>query len=157
MSRYYGQDAVKAAAQYYGFKGPIDPVAAHVIEEEGFVPGTYKDDVGIDTVGVGQTGEYKDKDFFTEVFPEKERELKAKLKNYDDLPFDVRRAAMSAHYRGDLGPKTVRLLNKGDFEAASKEYLDHKEYRQRKAKDKNDGVVARMERNARDFLKAARG
>lgn len=157
MSRFYGTDAVKAAAQHFGFRGPIDPVVQLVIEEEGFVPAVYEDDVGVKTFGVGQTGEYMDKNFFTEVFPEKERELKAKLKNYDDLPVEVRAAAMSAHYRGDLGPKTVKLLNAGKFKEAAHEYLDHKEYRQRKAKDEGDGVVHRMERNARTFWNAARG
>lgn len=157
MSRYYGTDAVKAAAQHFGFRGPIDPVAQRVIEEEGFVPEVYKDDVGVETFGVGQTGEYMSKNFFTEVFPQKERELKKKLKNYDKMPEEVKAAAMSAHYRGDLGPKTVKLLNAGKFEEAAREYLNHKEYRQRKAKDEGDGVVHRMERNARAFWNAARG
>lgn len=155
--RYYGDSAIREAAKYYGFKGAIDPVAAHVIQEEGFVPGVYADDVGIETAGVGQTGDYLHKNFFTEVFPAKERELKKRLTNYDKMPDQVKAAAMSAHYRGDLGPKTVELLNRGDYEAAAHEYLDHQEYRQRKAKDAEDGVVQRMERNARAFWKAARG
>ena len=138
MNRYYGQDAVKAAARHFGFSGPIDPVAQLVIEEEGFVPEIYEDDIGMKTFGVGQTGDYMSKNFFTEVFPAKERELKKRLTNYDSLPDDVRAAAMSAHYRGDLGPKTVKLLKAGKFKEAAREYLDHEEYRRRKAENEGD-------------------
>jgi GH24 family phage-related lysozyme (muramidase) len=154
---YYGQQAVEEAARHFNFKGPIDPVAAHVIMEEGFVPAIYKDDVGVETFGVGQTKEYLDKDFFTEVFPAKEREVKKKIPGYDGMGNELKAAVMSAHYRGDLGPKTVKLLNEGKFEEAAKEYLNHGEYRKRRAKDKDDGVVQRMERNARAMWQAARG
>ena len=52
-------------------------------------------------------------------------------------------------YRGDLLPKMqwVDLIKKGKYKAAATEYLDHKEYKKRKAKGR-DGVVKRMERNA---------
>lgn len=154
---YYGQRAVEEAARHFNFRGPVDPVAAHVIEEEGFVPSVYKDDVGVDTFGVGQTAEYLDKNFFTEVFPAKEREVKKKVPGYDGLPTEMKQAVMSAHYRGDLGPKTIKLINDGKWDEAAKEYLNHAEYKKRRAKDKNDGVVQRMERNARAMWQAARG
>jgi GH24 family phage-related lysozyme (muramidase) len=145
--RYYGDDAVNAAAKYYGQK-IIDPAAAHLIREEGFVPGVYKDDKGIDTEGVGLTKEFIGKNFFTEVMPVFEARAREKVKGYDSLPDEPKAAILSAVYRGDLGPKTAELLNAGKPQQAAKEYLNHKEYRMRKKKNPDDGVVKRMERNA---------
>ena len=61
---------VQEAARYYGYKGPLEPGMVHLIEEEGFVAGNYKDDVGITTAGVGQTEENIGKNFFTETYPD---------------------------------------------------------------------------------------
>jgi GH24 family phage-related lysozyme (muramidase) len=146
--QYYGDEAVNAAAKYYNQK-IIDPAAAHLIREEGFVPGVYKDDKGIDTEGVGLTGEFIGKNFFTEVIPVFEDRARKKVKGYDTLPDEPKAAILSAVYRGDLGPKTAALINEGKPEQAAKEYLNHKEYKTRKRKDPDDGVVRRMERNAR--------
>ena len=145
--QYYGDEAVNAAAKYYNQK-IIDPAAAHLIREEGFVPGVYKDDKGIDTEGVGLTGEFIGKNFFTEVIPVFEDRARKKVKGYDTLPDEPKAAILSAVYRGDLGPKTAALINEGKPEQAAKEYLNHKEYKTRKRKDPDDGVVRRMERNA---------
>jgi len=52
-------------------------------------------------------------------------------------------------YRGDLLPDMdwVKLLQQGKNKEAASEYLNHKEYKNRKKKGR-DGVVKRMERNA---------
>ena len=139
---------VNEAAQHYGYKGPLDPGMIHLIEEEGFVPEEYKDDVGVPTEGVGATEENKGKNFFTEIFPKYEARAARKVKGYTNLPQELKNAVLSAVYRGDLGPKTAKLLSKGEYAAAAEEYLNHAEYKKRKKKDLNDGVVQRMERNA---------
>lgn len=139
---------VQAAADHYGYKGPLEPGMVHLLEEEGFVAGEYDDDVGISTEGVGMTGENKGKNFFTETYPKYMARAAKKVKGFGAFPEDLQNAVLSAVYRGDLGPKTAELLSKGEFDAAADEYLDHKEYKKRKEKNPEDGVVKRMERNA---------
>lgn len=158
QKRFYGDDAVREAAKYYGHSGIIDPTAYHLIREEGFVPTIYEDDKGIPTEGVGLTGEFIGKNFFSEVMPEFENRARRRVEGYDMLPDEVRSAVLSGVYRGDLGPKTAELMSEGKWEAAAKEYLNHKGYKDRKSKDKDDGVVQRMDRNAavfREFAKEA--
>lgn len=139
---------VQAAADHYGYKGPLEPGMVHLIEEEGFVPGEYEDDVGISTEGVGATAENKGKNFFTETYPKYMARAAKKVKGFGAFPEPLQNAVLSAVYRGDLGPKTAELLSKGEFDKAADEYLDHKEYKERKKKNPEDGVVKRMERNA---------
>ncbi len=149
--RYYGADAVNQAAKYYGYKGIIDPAVVHLIRDEGFVPGVYKDDKDIDTEGVGLTGEFIGRDFFREVVPVFEDRARNAVKGYDKLPDEPKAAVLSAVYRGDMGPDTAKLLSAGDYEAAAVEYLNHEGYKKRKEKNPNDGVVKRMDRNAAIF------
>ena len=151
--RYYGDEAVEAAARAFGFKGPIDPVVRHLIHDEGFLPYDYEDDKGVKTYGVGQTGKYAKMDFFKEVVPVFENEARAIVPQYDRLSDEQRSAVLSAVYRGDLkrGHTTAKLLAEGKGEAAATEYLNHKDYKERKAQDPNDGVVARMNRNSKVF------
>lgn len=151
---YHGDAAVAEAMKYYG-KKQIDPIAEHIIRDEGFVPGVYQDDVGIDTEGVGLTGEFIGKDFFTEVMPVFEKRARASVSSYNKQPEEVRKAIMSAVYRGDMGPATAKLLDAGKYKEAAVEYLNHAEYRKRKRRNPDDGVVQRMERNAEAFFNAA--
>lgn len=142
---------IKAAADYYEYSGPLEPGMIHLIEEEGFVAGEYKDDVGVSTEGVGATAENKGQNFFTETYPKYMARAAKKVKGFTEMPEDLQNAVLSAVYRGDLGPKTAKLLSEGDYAAAADEYLDHAEYKKRKKKDPDDGVVKRMERNAAVF------
>lgn len=157
-SQYYGDDAVNAAARYYGFRGPISPIARHIIHEEGFVAGEYDDHKGVSTFGVGVAREeLKDKNFFTEVLPEYEEQARKATKGYVSLPEEAQAAIVSMAYRGDWGKKTRAKLNKGDLKGAAKEYLDHGEYRKgkgRNATPEEQAVAARMERNAKALLEA---
>ena len=150
LPRYYGHKAVEQAKRYYQ-QAEISPVAAHIIEEEGFVPGVYPDHKNIPTEGIGLTGEFIGKNFFTEVMPVFERRARNKIKNYDSLPSKGKQAVMSAIYRGDMGPKTAKLLSQGKYKEAAKEYLDHSEYKDLKKNNPRNGVVGRMERNAKVF------
>ena len=72
------------------------------------------------------------------------------IKGFDNLPIQVRIAALNALYRGDLGPKTIQFLGIRDFKQAAKEYLNHKEYRT----TTNKGVKKRMNWNAAVFKNA---
>lgn len=72
------------------------------------------------------------------------------IKTFDSLPLTVRIATINALYRGDMGPKTMKLLSQNKFGDAAKEYLNHAEYRS----TKNRGVKNRMDWNA-TVLKAA--
>lgn len=141
----------KDAIAYYGYDGPLESGMLHLIEEEGFKANDYKDDVGVSTTGVGMTGENKGLNFFTEVYPKYVAEAARRVKGFRDMPEDLQNAVLSGVYRGDLGPDTAELLSNGDYAAAAVEYLDHDEYRERKAADPEDGVVKRMERN-RDVI-----
>ena len=157
---YYGDDAVRAAATYYGYKGPISDIARHVIHEEGFVAGVYDDHKGIPTFGVGIAREdMMGKDFFTEVLPEYEEQARKATKGYANLPESTQAAIVSMAYRGDWGKKTRAKLNKGDLEGAAREYLDHNEYRKGKrrgATPEEQAVAQRMERNAKALLDGVR-
>ena len=74
-----------------------------------------------------------------------------KVKNFDNLPKSAQNAVVDGFFRGDLSgsPKTLRLMNSGDFRAAAEEYLNNAEYRT--SKREGTGVAPRMERNAAAF------
>ena len=84
--------------------------------------------------------------------------VKAKFADqWDKLSLNLKAALVDIEFRGDLekkGPgdfKWVEELKKGNYKKAAAMYLDHKEYKKRKAKGSKamDGVVKRMERNAK--------
>jgi len=158
--RLHGKAAVKAAQQYYG-EPMIDPIAEHIIEEEGFVPGVYKDTKMIDTEGVGLTGDFIGKNFFTEVMPLFIQKAMKFDKNYVKLPENTKKALVSMVYRGDIkhSHKTAKLIKKGEYKKAAKEYLNHGDYKASKAKNEKagrivHGVQRRMEANARAIAEA---
>jgi len=67
----------------------------------------------------------------------------------NDLSDQQAAVLVDISYRGDLLPDMtwVKLLQRGENIKAANEYLDHKEYKNRKRQG-SDGVVKRMERNA---------
>ena len=81
-----------------------------------------------------------------------ENKVKTLIPNYENFPKYVRSAIMNAKYRGDLGPKTIELINQGKWTQVSKEYLEHKNY---KNPGNMTGVVKRMKANADAFDKYA--
>lgn len=80
---------------------------------------------------------------------------KRKLSNFDNLSKSMQNAVVDGFFRGDLSgsPKTLKLMNSGDFKAAAAEYLNNNEYR--KSKKDGTGVAPRMERNAVIFKSAS--
>lgn len=139
-----GDSAVQAVESRIGVELPER--YRRLIRDEGFVVGSYYDDKGVLTTGMGQTGEYMNTSPIVAV---KEKEAKATMLvdgyvNYDE---DTKGALLSASYRGDMsaGDKWLSLFNKGDYDKAAKEFLNHNEYKARKKANKNDGVVKRLE------------
>lgn len=76
-------------------------------------------------------------------------------KQWNKLPADIKIALIDISYRGDLVPPEggefnfVKLIKQGKYAAAAKQYLDHTEYRERKQVSKSNGVVKRMNKNAK--------
>ncbi len=147
---------LEKAVRYYNYKGVLEPGMVHLIAIEGFRSEPYTDDAGVVTFGVGQTGASINKNFFTEVYPAyvARAERRVGAQRYRNMPILMQNAVLGAVYRGTLGAnsRTARLLRAGYYVAASHEYLNHAEYRRRKAINPNDGVVKRMEAESAVFF-----
>ena len=76
----------------------------------------------------------------------KEKLASSKISNFNSLPTSVKNAVINALYRGDLGPKTIALMNSGKWDSVSKEYLDHKN-----ARSGPEQIKRRMKTNALAF------
>ena len=76
-------------------------------------------------------------------------------KEWHKFPDELKAVLVDISFRGDLEKKGlgdfafVELLKLGKYKQAAKEYLDHTEYKSRMEKNKPDGVVKRMNRNAK--------
>jgi hypothetical protein len=75
---------------------------------------------------------------------------------WDEFSPDLKMTLADISFRGDLlNPKSkddfnfVKQIKNRKFKEAAVTYLDHKEYKNRLAKGGKDGVVARMNRNAK--------
>ena len=84
-----------------------------------------------------------------------EHEMRAKslIHKYDSLPDYVKKAIVNAVYRGDLGPKTIGLINAGKWNEVPTQYLNHPNYTN---PGKLRGVVKRMKSNADAFAEYAK-
>lgn len=67
-----------------------------------------------------------------------------------DFPLNVKIAVISAVYRGDMGPKTAKLIREKKWCQVAKEYLDHQGYRTCRER-RLSGICKRMEWNAKQF------
>ena len=76
--------------------------------------------------------------------------IKKAIPSFDLLPENVRVDLFASWYRGGLSdsPETIKLINKGDYEAASKEFLDNDEYRNTELK----GIKDRMKTTSQIIL-----
>ena len=126
-----------------------------VAREEGFVVGNYYDDKGILTSGLGQTGQYLSQSPL-KALQEKEGIASLLVDGYDNYDEKTKGALLSAVYRGDMeaGHSWLKSFNAGDYDKAAKQFLQHKEYKERKAVNKNDGVVKRLEHIAKTIKDA---
>lgn len=79
---------------------------------------------------------------------------RARINNFDALPEYLRTALVDATYRGDLGPRTIRLINENNWTAAAREYLNHRQYQNAVAL-RIPGIRPRMESNRDAMLRYA--
>ena len=72
--------------------------------------------------------------------------IRKAIPKFDSLPIKVRTHLLGSWFRGSLSgsPKTIRLINEGKFEEASKEFLNNNEYKTTKL----TGVKDRMDATA---------
>jgi GH24 family phage-related lysozyme (muramidase) len=77
-----------------------------------------------------------------------ESDVKRRIPKYNSYPKYIQMAIMNASYRGDLGPATIKLINSGQWNKVSKEYLNHPNYIN---PGNLRGVVTRMKSNADAF------
>lgn len=140
---FYGRDAIREVEK---LEGELTPEMEFVIEEEGYASGEYADTKGISTSGVGQTGKFRNMSF-KETFTAIEKDAKRLLPDYDSYPEYLRKAIMSAAYRGDLqgSPKFRRLMKAGKYNEAANEFLRNDEFL---SDDTPAGIKARMMRVA---------
>jgi GH24 family phage-related lysozyme (muramidase) len=81
----------------------------------------------------------------------KEKLASSKISNFNSLPVSVKNAIINALYRGDLGPKTIALMNDGKWDSVAKEYLNHKN-----ARTGPEQIKRRMNTNAMAFAQFAK-
>jgi hypothetical protein len=67
---------------------------------------------------------------------------------FDSFSENLKIAIIDGYFRGDLSgsPRARELLRRGNYQAAAKEYLNNKEYKDALAS--GSGVAKRMQRNA---------
>ena len=82
----------------------------------------------------------------------KEKLARNRIPNYNKYPDYVRNAIINALFRGDMGPKTLGLINSGKWDSVATEYLNHENYKSGKYKQIKD----RMNLNADAFSRYAK-
>ena len=75
-----------------------------------------------------------------------------KIPNFKNFPPYVKTAIINAMFRGDIGLKTIGLINAGQWNKVPSEYLNHTNY----TSGNLEGVKKRMKANADAFEKYAR-
>lgn len=125
---YHGKQAIEQAEKFLG--RPLKPEERRACYLEGYSDEVYLDTKGIETFGMGQTGEWIRKGLDAALNHHFLRVL-ARIPDYLYLPEYLRAELYQAEYRGDLGhsPKTCKLINAREFELAASEFLDNEEYR----------------------------
>ena len=119
---YHGNEAIKIVESK---EGPLTDEMKYVIGNEGFINKAYVDKAGnkeVETIGVGQTGDYKNKTF-KETYEDRLNILKKQVPNLDSLPLEVRKTLIDNHYRGEIGTNTLKLINEGKYAEAGEAFL----------------------------------
>jgi len=109
----------------------LNDAQRRIVMLEGYADQPYLCTAGELTCGVGQTGPWLKKPFI-DAYEHHVDRVKTRIPTFSTMPHWLQGELVQAEYRGDLGisPKTVKLINSGNFEEASLEYLDHDEYRE---------------------------
>ncbi len=77
----------------------------------------------------------------------KEESAKKLIPKYSKFPQYVKNAIINAMYRGDIGPKTIQLINNNQWDKVSSEYLNNANYKS----GSSSGIKIRMKDNADAF------
>ena len=133
-------------------------------KREGFRHRTYIPTKGDrKTIGYGHTGEYATPgNYITKQeggailkkdIQEKHGQLISEYPKFKSYPDDVKVPLMSSKFRGSFGakasPNTMDYMNRGKYDEASREFLNHDEYRKAKAGlSDRAGIVPRMEKTS---------
>jgi len=143
---YHAVDAVAMVSNKYNKE--LTYIEKYIVMKEGYNPNVYTDAKGIQTTGVGQTGEYADKPF-PDVVDAFTAKAKKHFKNFDGYPESVQAVLVAAMYRGDVKKDYtwVKAFNEGDYETAAKHIIDTPDYY------KYQGVHDRLD-EASDVIKA---
>jgi lysozyme len=118
-------------------------IEQRLIIEEGFKDKAYKPKASEQylTIGYGHYGpdvkpdmklsEEEAKNLLRKDIAERMPEIKKAIKNYDNLSDELKVEIAQSWFRGGIAgsPKTIGLINQGDFKSAATEFLDNKEYR----------------------------
>ncbi len=81
--------------------------------------------------------------------------LNSKIPNLNRFPQYVQSALLDGFYRGDLGPATISLINKGEWRKAADEYINREDYKNA-IKNKMRGIKTRMDANRAAMLQYAK-
>ena len=157
--------------------------AKHIRAYEGFTNRMYIDPRGNPTIGIGHLLKRNDKELFQKLFgntvnfdsvmqgkqalTDEQVEQLAKydidehlqraqriFKEFDSYPYYLQEALLNSVYRGDTGPKTIDMINKGEWAHVPAEYLNRRDYKNA-GRLGIPGIVNRMNENAAAFAKFA--
>ena len=156
-------------------------VASYITGHEGIRTKVYDDGKGNKTIGIGHRITSEDRKTFKKLFGDIDFDAivsgrqtltreqidtlfafdsvrytaraRRLFRDFDSWPASVQAAIVDGIYRGDLSgsPKTIGLINEGQWAAAADEYLNNREYRAAKL----PGVVKRMLENSKRFRSMA--
>jgi len=155
----------------------------HIKKYEGFRNEVYDDGRGNATIGIGHLITPQSENIFTGLFGDNinyddivsgksqltdeqvyqlaeydiEKHLgraRSIFPRFDTYPYYLQQALLNSVYRGDTGPKTIKLINTGKFREAAKEYLNRYDYNNAVALGIR-GIKARMEANRDAMLNYA--
>lgn len=158
-----------SSERLYSDKEVKDDFKVDIRAREGFKPEAYKPkrkdkEEKYFTIGYGHYGpDVKKGDIIDETRAEelleedvevRYREIQKAIPDFNKYPLQARSALFSSWYRGSLKPKhkTVKLLNQRKFKEASKEFLNHDDYRKAKSgKSGLGGIIDRMETTSNEI------
>jgi len=134
-------------------------------DEEGFEPvGINKFNEEHNTIGYGHNGpevregmpmnKRQAENLLRQDIEERLPQIKKAIPKFNSLPMEVKRHIVSSWFRGSLSgsPKTIKLINAGQYAKAADEFLDNHEYKTTELK----GVKKRMKATA-DALRSLEG
>jgi hypothetical protein len=138
---FVGKGAIK---QVEALEGALTDSQKHLVTLEGYVDGEYKDIDGNSTKGVGQTGKFAGMTF-KESYKAHVKRVQSRVSTFTTLPQYLQQELIQAEYRGDWAnsPKTLGLINSGEWAKAAAEFLDSDDYRDSLAD--GHGIDERME------------